>query len=200
MPRRRATALKEKTAPPPAAKVPRKPATAADIILWIERKCLVPEGPMVGQPLKLAVFQKEIIYDIYDNPYGTRRAIISMGRKNAKTTLAAVLLLVHLAGPKYMPNSQLFSAAQSREQAALIFQLAAKIVRMSPALRDDIQIRDSAKELLCPALGTKYRALAAEATTAFGLSPAFIVHDELGQICPRKQIKPLQNMGFQTAT
>jgi phage terminase large subunit-like protein len=173
--------LKETTAPPRAVQVPRKPATAADIILWIERKCLVPEGPRVGQQLILDKFQKEIIVDIYDNPHGTRRAIISMGRKNAKTTLAAVLLLVHLAGPKYIPNSQLFSTAQSREQASLIFQLAAKIVRMSPALRDDILIRESQKELLCPALGTRYRALSAEATTAFGLSPVFTVHDELGQ-------------------
>jgi phage terminase large subunit-like protein len=43
-------------------------------------------------------------------------------------------------------------------------------------------IRESAKELLCPELGTRYRALSAEATTAYGLSPSFIVHDELGQV------------------
>jgi phage terminase large subunit-like protein len=36
--------------------------------------------------------------------------------------------------------------------------------------------------LLCPDLGTKYRALSAEASTAYGLSPVFIVHDELGQV------------------
>jgi phage terminase large subunit-like protein len=31
-------------------------------------------------------------------------------------------------------------------------------------------------------LGTLYRALSAEASTAYGLSPVFIVHDELGQV------------------
>jgi phage terminase large subunit-like protein len=96
--------------------------------------------------------------------------------------LAAVLLLCHLCGPVAIPNSQLYSTAQSRDQAALIHSLAAKIVRMSPVLNDAVIIKDGSKELLCPEMGTKYRALSAEATTAFGLSPVFIVHDELGQV------------------
>ena len=100
------------------------------------------------------------------------------------TALAAFLLLANLCGPVgyHRRNSQLFSTAQSREQAAIIFQLAAKIVRMSPVLRDVINIRDTAKELLYPEFGTRYRALSAEATTAYGLSPSFVVHDELGQV------------------
>jgi len=43
-------------------------------------------------------------------------------------------------------------------------------------------IRDTAKSLLCPELGTHYRALSAEASTAYGLNPIFMVHDELGQV------------------
>lgn len=57
-----------------------------------------------------------------------------MGRKNAKTGTSAFLLLLHLCGPEARQNSQLFSAAQSRDQAAILFSLAAKIVRMSPDL------------------------------------------------------------------
>ena len=126
---------------------------------------------------------------IYDNPHGTRRAIISFGRKNAKTTLAAFLLLLHLSGPEARVNSQLFSAAQSREQAAIIFSLAAKIVRLSPKLRDLIVIRDTAKQLYDPEFGTLYRALSAEASTAYGFSPVFVVHDELGQVRgPRSEL------------
>jgi phage terminase large subunit-like protein len=126
---------------------------------------------------------------IYDNPAGTRRAIISRARKNAKTFEAAIIVLLHLCGPEHRPNSNLYSAAQSRDQAALLFALAAKIVRMSQDLSDVIQIRDTAKQLLCPMLGTQYRALSAEATTAYGLSPALIVHDELGQVRgPRSEL------------
>jgi phage terminase large subunit-like protein len=94
-----------------------------------------------------------------------------------------------LCGPRYRPNSQLYSAAQARDQAAILFELAAKIVRMSPDLAAVITIRDTRKELFCRELGTLYRALSAEASTAYGLSPAFVVHDELGQVKgPRSEL------------
>jgi phage terminase large subunit-like protein len=168
---------------------------------WIERVCYCPEGTHVGEPIRLLKWEKEFIEEIYDNPHVTRRAILSLARKNGKTTLVACLLLVHLCGPeaKGRQNSQIYSAAQSRDQAALVFNLAAKMIRMNTMLRDAVLIHESQKSLSCPDLGTRYRALSAEATTAYGLSPALVVHDELGQICPRKQIKRLQNMGFQTA-
>jgi phage terminase large subunit-like protein len=151
-------------------------------VRWIESYCRIPEGPKLGKAVKLRDWQKAEIVKIYDNPTGTRRAIISWGRKNAKTTFAAFLLLLHLCGPEKRYNSQLYSAAQSRDQAALIFNLAAKIVRMSADLRTVVVIRDTAKQLFCPELGTLYRALSAEAATAYGLSPVLIVHDELGVV------------------
>ena len=77
--------------PPPSG-----PVTAADVIAFIETVCFVPEGKFVGQSLRLQEWQKDILRAIYDNQAGTRRAIISMGRKNAKTTLSACLLLAHL--------------------------------------------------------------------------------------------------------
>src|SRR5262245_56967050 len=157
--------------------------TAADIIAFIEQVCFVPEGRFVGKKLELFEWQKAEICRIYDNPHGTRRAILSMGRKNAKTTLAACLLLAHLCGPpaRSKPNSQLYSAAQSRDQAAIIFSLAAK-VRMNPELLQAVTIQETAKSLICPELGTRYRALSADATTVYGLSPALVIHDELGQV------------------
>ena len=158
--------------------------TGADIIAFIEQVCFVPEGRFVGKKLELFEWQKAEICRIYDNPHGTRRAILSMGRKNGKTTFAACLLLAHLCGPpaRSRPNSQLFSAAQSRDQAAIIFSLAAKMVRMNSVLSRVVTIRETAKELICSELGTRYRALSADATTAFGLSPAMVIHDELGQV------------------
>jgi phage terminase large subunit-like protein len=158
--------------------------TAADVIEFIETCLFVPEGQHVGKPLQLQSWQKDWIGTVYDNPAGTRRAILSTPRKNAKTSLSAALLLAHLCGPpaRNRPNSQLFSAAQSRDQAAIIFSLAAKMVRMNRDLAQAVIIRETAKELLCSELGTKYKALSAEASTAFGLSPALIIHDELGQI------------------
>ncbi|HKD37471.1 MAG TPA: terminase large subunit, partial [Pirellulales bacterium] len=130
---------------------------AADIIEFIETVCFVPEGKFVGKKLALADWQKDLIRLIYDNPHGpTRRAIISMGRKNSKTTTAACLLLAHLCGPpaKSKPNSQLYSTAQSRDQAAIIFAAASRMIRLNPALARTVTIQETAKSLVCPELGT----------------------------------------------
>lgn len=154
---------------------------------WIEEYCRIPEGRLVGRPLVLTPEQRGWLALIYDSP--TRRFILSMGRKNAKTALSAALLLLHLAGPEAKQNSSLFSSAQSLEQAAVLFSLAAKMVRMSPDLSAYVSIRDTRKQLYCKELGTLYRALSAEASTAFGLSPALNVHDELGQVRgPRSEL------------
>lgn len=167
----------------------RQPTRAERNIAWIEALCRVPEGKYQGQPLKVAPFMREDFRAIYDNPHGTRRAILSRGRKNAKTVEAALIALLHLVGPEAQSNSEIYSAAQSRDQAAILFKRASQIIRMSPDLSAVVTIRDTAKELLCPELGTFYKALSAEASTAFGLSPKVLIHDELGQVRgPRSEL------------
>lgn len=156
-------------------------------IKWIEDFCCIPEGKMVGKKVKLTTKQKHWLIRIYDSP--TRTFILSMARKNAKTALSAFIVLLHLCGPEARANSQIYSAAQSRDQAAILFELAAKVVRMSADLSTYVNIRDTAKELLCGELGTLYKALSADAATKFGLSPALMIHDELGQVVgPRSQL------------
>ena len=104
------------------------------------------------------------------------------GGKNAKTTLSAFLLLLHLCGPE-AGRTISYSARRSLVTGhPFCFALAAKMVRMSPDLASVVTIRDTAKQLACSDLGTLYRALSADAATAYGLSPVFTVHDELGQV------------------
>jgi len=175
--------LKRKTQSTRTGRATGSESRSDKVIRWIHDFCFVPEGRDVGKRLKLRDWQAAEIRKIYDNPRGlTRTAILSFGRKNGKTALAALLLLVHLCGPERRSNSQLYSAAMSRDQAAVLFGLAAKIVRMSPDLNDLVTIRDTAKQLFCAEYGTLYRALSADASTAYGLSPVFLVHDELGQV------------------
>jgi phage terminase large subunit-like protein len=149
-------------------------------IRWIQTHLRIPEGRLVGNPVRLTGEQKRWMRMLYDTP--TRRFVLSMGRKNAKTAFSAMLLLLHTVGPEARPNSQLYSTALSRDQAAIVFNLAVKMVRMNRALLDVLVIRETAKHIECPELGTLYRALSADATTAHGLSPVFTVHDELGQV------------------
>jgi phage terminase large subunit-like protein len=56
-----------------------------------------------------------------------RRAILSIARKNGKTALIAALVLVHLVGPESIPNGEIYSAANDREQAAQVYKVAAQI-------------------------------------------------------------------------
>lgn len=155
---------------------------AGRVIAFIEKHCVTPDGAHVGMPMVLADFQKDFIRDVYDNPAGTRRAILSVSRKNGKTGLIAGLLLAHLVGPEAKQNSQIVSGAMSRDQAALVFNLAAKMVQLSPKLSALVRIIPSGKRLLGLPLNTEYRALAADGKTAHGLSPVLAILDEIGQV------------------
>jgi phage terminase large subunit-like protein len=165
-------------------------ATRGELVCaFIERYCRVPEGTRVGERVELLAFQREIILGIYDSDPPPRRVIVSMGRKNAKSCLTAMLLLAAIAGPAFRPNAQVYSAAQSRDQAAIIFGYAAKMVRMHEDLSRAVHVKDTAKELLGLRTGVHYKALSADATTAHGTSPALVIHDETGRVRgPRSEL------------
>lgn len=152
------------------------------VIKFIETFCRIPEGMHVGKPMRLEPFQKRFLRAVYDNKAGTRRAVLSIARKNGKSGLIAAILLVHLVGPEARRNSQIVSGAMSRDQAALVFHLAAKMIQLEPRLTAVARIVPSGKRLIGLPLNTEYRALAADGTTAQGLSPLLAILDEVGQV------------------
>ena len=149
---------------------------------WIEFNLKFPDGPKRGEQFVLSHWQKTLMVKIYNNDVPTRQAILSFARKNGKSTFAAALLLLHFIGPEAFPGSQLYSAARSRDQAALIFGYASKMLRQSPNLLKHVRIVASRKELRCKALDSAFRSLSSDATTAYGANPVFVIHDELGQV------------------
>lgn len=149
---------------------------------FIERLCVIPEGKLVGTPMKLMPFQRKFILDVYDNPQGTSRAYLSVARKNGKSALIAAIVLAHLIGPEAKQNSQIISGARSRDQASLVFKLAEKMVRLSPKLTELVRIVPSQKMLVGLLMNVEYKAISAEAGTAHGLSPVLAVLDEVGQV------------------
>ena len=152
------------------------------VIAFIERYCIVPEGSKVGQPMRLLPFQKRFICDVYDNPAGTSKAYLSLARKNGKTGLIAALVLAHTVGPEARQNSQIISGARSRDQAALVFNLAQKMVMLSPDLAKLCRCVESRKTIHGLPMNVEYRAISAEAGTAHGLSPVLAILDEVGQV------------------
>lgn len=155
---------------------------AARVIRFLETHILTPDGAHVGKPMVLAEFQKDFIRAVYGNEHGTRRAILSVSRKNGKSGLIAGLVLCHLVGPEAKQNSQLVSGAMSRDQAALVFNLASKMVQLSPKLSSVVRIVPSGKRLIGLPLNTEFKAMAADAKTAMGASPVLVIGDEWGAI------------------
>lgn len=175
-----------------------KTPRAVRVKKFIEKYISVPEGPMVGKPMTMLPEQDDFLEAVYGNvedngtKYGklvTRTGIFSVGRKNGKSALISPIIGAHLFGPEAKQNSMIYSAARSRDQAALVFNYLAKSLRLRNDLEGLVQITDSTKRIRGLALNTEYRALSADATTAYGVSPSLTVHDELGQV-----VGPVDNL------
>jgi phage terminase large subunit-like protein len=160
------------------------PETRADRVVAFIERLTVPEGALQGQPVHLEKFEIDWIRDVYRENRGrrsVRRAILSIARKNGKSTLMACLALVHLVGPEAVTNGQIMSAANDKDQAAVVFNLAAKMVRADAELMSMVNIIDSTKRMVCWHNGSIYRAISADAGTKHGMSPTVYIYDELAQ-------------------
>jgi phage terminase large subunit-like protein len=155
-------------------------------IIAFAHALIVPEGMHVGRPLRLRPFQIELIRDVY-NPRDDRgrrlrrQAVLSVGRRNGKTLMAALFVLVHLAGPAKRPNSTIVSAATTRKQAAIVFKLCAQMVRMNPTLRKVLKVIDSTKHIVHRVDGSSYAAISSEAGGQYGQGLDLAIMDELAQ-------------------
>lgn len=147
---------------------------------------VVPSGKGKGEPFVLRPFQKSFIKDIYNPVTEERRrivlrAILSMARKNGKSMLIAALVLVHLVGPERTMNGEIYSVANEREQAAIVFRYASQIIRADEELSAIITIVPSTKTMVNFSNGTTYKAVSAEAGTKMGYNPTMVIYDELAQ-------------------
>src|SRR6516165_7833131 len=135
---------------------------AARVIKFIE-KLTVPSGMGQGKPFRLRKWQQRFIRDIYephvDKRRVVRRAILSMARKNGKTALIAAIALAHLVGPEAILNGEIYSAANDRDQAGIVFKFARQIVELEPELKAAIDLVPSTKTMIGRATGSVYRAI-----------------------------------------
>ena len=157
---------------------------AARVIAFLESLPCT-KGYGAGAPLKLLPFQREWIEAVYAEGENGQRlvstAVLSAGRGNGKTVMIAGLCLAHLVGPEVVPRAEVYSAAATREQAALIFaELEAWTVRVD-WLQARLNVKRFGKIIEDMTTGSLYRALASDAPAAHGLSPSFVAADELAQ-------------------
>lgn len=160
-----------------------RPETRGErVCVFIETFCSVPEGDLVGKPLHLEDFERRFILDVFDNPHGTRLAILSIAKKNGKTPLIAAILLAFIVGPEARQNSQIVSGAMSQKQAATVFKYAAKMVQMNEHLQKLVRVRPSVKQLVGLPMNVEYSAISRQKKTAHGIAPVVALLDELGQV------------------
>lgn len=136
-----------------------------------------------GSKFVLCDWQRDYIATLYGwkRPDGSRRyteSLAGLPRKNGKSTLAAGLILLELTAMGRR-GAQIYSAAQSRDQAALIYSMAARMMRNSRHLSRRLDAIDSTKRITYKTEGNFYRAIPADAGPVHGTKPAVVIFDEL---------------------
>lgn len=153
---------------------------AERVIAFIEKYCTHVKGDLGGKPFILEPWQKdEIIRPLYGtlNADGLRQyrtCYVELPRKNGKSNLAACLALYYLLHDGEY-GAEVISAAADRNQARIVFEVAAAMVRQNKALSSVVRIKQSSLEYK----NNWYRAISAEANTKHGFSASAVIFDEL---------------------
>lgn len=154
-----------------------------------------------GSAFILETWQKAIVANLFGwkRPDGTRRyreCLIYVGKKNGKTALvAAILLLVLTTDKEY--GAELYSAAASRDQAALLFMHAAGMVRLDEQLSSRLTVYGAKggsqqRVIVNEMMMSSYKCLAADADTADGCNPHFVAVDEVHRHRDAEMMQVLQ--------
>lgn len=162
--------------------MPYRKDLAERVIKWFPRYLKHTKGRWKGQPFKLLPWQKKVIRKIFGtiNPDGTRQyrfLYIEIPKKNGKSEFAAGLGLF-LCFADHEPGAEIYSAAGDKDQAAIVFNVAADMVRMNKKLGRRCKIIDSTKRIVNNN-GSFLRALSADVPTKHGFNCHGIIFDEL---------------------
>lgn len=146
-----------------------------------------------GKPFEPRPWQQAIIRELFgrmraDDPNrrAYRTCYIEIPRKNGKSEIAAALALYGLIGDG-VHGAEVYSAAADRDQAALVFNVAAQMVRNDPFLSARLKILDSQKRIVDYTTGSFYRAISAEAYSKHGFNASMVIYDEL-HVAPNRDL------------
>jgi phage terminase large subunit-like protein len=136
-------------------------------------------------PFEPRAWQVEIIRELFgrmraDDPLrrAYRTCYIEVPRKNGKSEICAAIALYGLIGDG-IQGAEVYSAAADRDQAALVFNVAAQMVRNDPMLSSRLKIIESQKRIVDHKTGSFYRAISAEAYSKHGFNASLVIYDEL---------------------
>ena len=156
---------------------------AADYaVAFIESLCHT-KGTWAGKPFELIDWQEQIIRDIFGTlkPNGYRQfntAYVEIPKKMGKSELAAAVALLLTCGDDE-ERAEVYGCAADRNQASIVFNVAADMVRMCPALSKRVKILDATKRLIFQPTGSIYQVLSADVGNKHGFNTHGVVFDEL---------------------
>ena len=156
---------------------------AADFaVAFIENLCHT-KGTWAGKPFLLLDWQEQIIRDLFGilKPNGYRQfntAYVEIPKKNGKSELAAAIALLLCCGDGE-ERAEVYGCAADRQQASIVFEVAADMVRMCPALSKRVKILASQKRIIYAPTNSFYQVLSAEAYSKHGFNIHGVVFDEL---------------------
>ncbi len=141
------------------------------------------KGTWAGKPFELLDWQERIIRDLFGvlKPNGYRQfntAYIEIPKKNGKSELAAAIALLLTCGDGE-ERAEVYGCAADRQQASIVFEVAADMVRMCPALNKRVKILASQKRIVYIPTNSFYQVLSAEAYSKHGFNIHGVVFDEL---------------------
>lgn len=157
-------------------------ASADYAVMFIENLCHT-KGTWAGKPFELIDWQEQIIRDLFGTlkPNGYRQfntAYIEIPKKQGKSELAAAVALLLTCGDGE-ERAEVYGCAADRQQAAIVFDVAADMVRMCPALSKRVKILASQKRLIYTPTNSFYQVLSAEAYSKHGFNIHGVLFDEL---------------------
>jgi len=153
------------------------------------------KGEWAGDPFALEPWQQFIVGSLFgwmrdDGTRRFRRALVEVGKKNGKSTLAAgVGLYLFVADGE--PGAEIYTAATKRDQARIIHSEAKRMVKKSPALRKRILVLKD--NMSIEETDSKYEPLGADADFMEGINPHGSLIDELHVHKDRGVIDVLEN-------
>jgi phage terminase large subunit-like protein len=177
------------------------PAPPQEPIAFINRLTHT-KGTFGGQAFNLRPWQRRIVQRIFKKrPDGLRQyrtVLLMLPRKNGKTELAAAIALYGLLADGEM-GAEVYSAAADRDQAGLVFGVAAQMLRNDPAREAGCYIVESQKRIVHPTTGSFYRAISSEAHSKHGFNASMVIYDELHAAPDRRLYEVLStSMGART--
>ena len=137
------------------------------------------KGELGGKPIKLELWQEFFIGNIFGWKKGENRRFrevyLEVARKNAKSTMLSAISLYSLLCDNE-PGSEIYSAATTRDQSKVVFDISSQMLRQSKFLKGKL---GNFKTSIFTNDGSKYEPLSSDYNTLDGKNVHMAVIDEL---------------------